>query len=386
MTRSTLKLLPLAAFVAAVAPSVCHSQTAAASSVTLYGTLDASVVSVDKACFASAGSAAAGICGANTRQGGVTAMAGGNVASPVFGMRGSEDLGGGLRANFQLEGDVDPANGTTDGATGAGINASGSTIGSMFRRASWVGLSGSWGSLTVGRRLNSFITNLLGTQVLLSNSVAVSAAAAGGFADFWVKNAITYSSPKMNGFAFEAMHALSNTAGSGSAGSMSSIGANYTVGGLTLYGGYQEHSASTSVVAATTVGHQSHYLAAKYTSGPFVVAAGMLKNEIDATATLKAVTREMRQVAMSYNVSKQLVTGITITEVEDARMTSLQARYALSPRSSLYAMANINEQGTRTDANGARVAIIPAWGARASAGPVANTTQQALAAGVIHRF
>ncbi|NBO76677.1 MAG: porin [Betaproteobacteria bacterium] len=365
MTRSTLKLLPLAAFVAAVAPSVCHSQTAAASSVTLYGTLDASVVSVDKTCFASAGSAAAGICGANTRQGGVTAMAGGNVASPVFGMRGSEDLGGGLRANFQLEGDVDPANGTTDGATGAGINASGSTIGSMFRRASWVGLSGSWGSLTVGRRLNSFITNLLGTQVLLSNSVAVSAAAAGGFADFWVKNAITYSSPKMNGFAFEAMHALSNTAGSGSAGSMSSIGANYTVGGLTLYGGYQEHSASTSVV---------------------VVAAGMLKNEIDATATLKAVTREMRQVAMSYNVSKQLVTGITITEVEDARMTSLQARYALSPRSSLYAMANINEQGTRTDANGARVAIIPAWGARASAGPVANTTQQALAAGVIHRF
>ncbi|MFM8509625.1 MAG: porin, partial [Betaproteobacteria bacterium] len=242
MHRTPIKLLSLAAFAALAAPGLSHAQAGAGSSVTLYGTLDASVASIDKTCFASAGSAAAGICGANTRQGSATAMVGGNVASPVFGMRGSEDLGGGLRANFQLEGDVDPANGTTDGATGAGINASGSTIGAMFRRASWVGLSGSWGSLTVGRRLNSFITNLLGTQVLLSNSVAVSAAAAGGFADFWVKNAITYSSPNMSGFAFEAMHALSNTAGSGSAGSLSSIGANYTMGGLTLYGGYQEHN------------------------------------------------------------------------------------------------------------------------------------------------
>ena len=371
---------------AAVATTSAFAQGAAAPQVTLYGVLDAGVTTVNKTCIASAGSAAADGCAANTRSAGITAVTGGNVASPLFGMRGSEDLGGGLRAVFNLEADVDPTNGNFDAVTGGGVNASGGTVGSLFRRAAWVGLSGDWGTLTTGRRLNSFIANLLGSQVLASNSVAVSTSAAGGFADFWVKNAVTYSTPNLNGFAAEAMYAFNNTPGIGSAGTLTSLGVSYTNGPLAVFGGYQDHKASTSTVAATTVGHNSNSVAVKYTLGDWQFAAGVIKTEFDATATLKAYKRDTRQVSMSYAVNKQLTAGLTYTEVEDARMNSLQARYSLSPRSSLYFMANFNQQGTRTDPNNARVAIPLAWGARALAPAVAGLSQQAMAVGVIHRF
>lgn len=57
-----------------------------------------------------------------------------------WGLRGSEDLGGGLKANFQLEGGFGPD-------TGALLNG-----GRLFGRQAWVGLAGSWGQLTVGRQ------------------------------------------------------------------------------------------------------------------------------------------------------------------------------------------------------------------------------------------
>ena len=51
---------------------------------------------------------------------------------------GSEDLGGGMRGIFQLEGGINPENGTTNAA--------------LFNRHAWVGLAGGFGELTVGRQ------------------------------------------------------------------------------------------------------------------------------------------------------------------------------------------------------------------------------------------
>jgi predicted porin len=64
---------------------------------------------------------------------------GGMVNTSRWGIRGSEDLGGGLNANFRLEGGINPD-------TGAQAEAA-----SLFDRRATVGLSGKWGRLDVGR-------------------------------------------------------------------------------------------------------------------------------------------------------------------------------------------------------------------------------------------
>ncbi len=56
-----------------------------------------------------------------------------------FGFKGSEDLGNGLKALFQMEFAVDTANGV---ATSGGVN----------NRLGWVGLSGGWGTAAIGRQ------------------------------------------------------------------------------------------------------------------------------------------------------------------------------------------------------------------------------------------
>jgi predicted porin len=70
---------------------------------------------------------------------GRTAQVSGMLNTSRWGLRGSEDLGGGLKAHFQVEGGFNPDTGTqSEGA-------------SLFDRRAFVGLSGKWGKLDIGR-------------------------------------------------------------------------------------------------------------------------------------------------------------------------------------------------------------------------------------------
>ncbi|MGZ5201509.1 MAG: porin [Telluria sp.] len=72
----------------------------------------------------------------------------GMVPSNV-GLRGSEDLGGGLKAVFNLENGIGVDNGMAQNG------------GRLFGRAAWVGLQGRFGTLMLGRQLNmTYIANL----------------------------------------------------------------------------------------------------------------------------------------------------------------------------------------------------------------------------------
>ncbi|GAA5236045.1 porin [Verticiella sediminum] len=69
-----------------------------------------------------------------------TGLLSGGQSGSRWGLRGSEDLGGGLKANFQLESGFNLNNGTL------GQN------GRLFGRAAWGGLSGGFGELRFGRQ------------------------------------------------------------------------------------------------------------------------------------------------------------------------------------------------------------------------------------------
>jgi predicted porin len=80
----------------------------------------------------------------------------GSVPSRV-GFRGSEDLGGGLRAEFTLENGFAP----DSGSLGQGNR--------LFGRQAWVGLSSSWGSLSFGRVYTMLLWANIGADLMGPN-------------------------------------------------------------------------------------------------------------------------------------------------------------------------------------------------------------------------
>ncbi|MFD1559435.1 porin [Paraburkholderia silviterrae] len=100
----------------------------AQSSVTLYGIVDAGLSYVTNAAKT------------NGKNRDVAAMMSGGEAADRFGFRGVEDLGGGLKAVFQLENGFNLANG--------GVQQNGR----LFGRQAFVGLSSPYGTLMLGRQ------------------------------------------------------------------------------------------------------------------------------------------------------------------------------------------------------------------------------------------
>ena len=110
--------------------------------------------------------------------------------SSRFGFRGTEDLGGGLKANFVMEAGVN----LDDGSSGNGG-------GNFFSRAAWVGLSGEFGEVRLGRQvLGSFGVHANGLAAGASNGLyEVGANIASGGVRF--SNAIQYRSPNFGGIS-----------------------------------------------------------------------------------------------------------------------------------------------------------------------------------------
>jgi len=123
--------------------------------------------------------------------------------SSRFGLRGTESLGGGLNAIFQME------NGSVNMTQGGG---------NLAGRDSFVGLSGGWGTFKMGRFLAPYddIHGIFGNDNTASTSLLSTASIwaqgwagqpeSGGFDDRLQKS-IRYDSPNMAGFYGEAQFA-----------------------------------------------------------------------------------------------------------------------------------------------------------------------------------
>ncbi|MEO8753112.1 MAG: porin [Casimicrobiaceae bacterium] len=125
--------------------------------------------------------------------------------SSRFGLRGTESLGGGLNAIFQVESSVNPAQ---SGGTLAG-------------RESYVGLQGGWGTFKLGRFLTPYddIHPIFGNVPTLTTSILSTASlwaqgflstATGGFDDR-VAASVRYDSPNLSGFNFELQYGQQGT-------------------------------------------------------------------------------------------------------------------------------------------------------------------------------
>ena len=149
----------------------------AQSSVTLYGVADVSLYDSDApGVTAQMSSSSSSMNNGNSR----------------FGFRGTEDLGGGLKVSFQMEGSV-------NSETGAG-NGSG---GNLFSRAANLSVSGGFGTFLMGRTLTpSFFGAAAWELTGFANYSAVANQFGGGAIPGVFRNSsqFTYTTPNMGGF------------------------------------------------------------------------------------------------------------------------------------------------------------------------------------------
>lgn len=208
MKKSLLALAVLGAFAGAAS---------AQTNVTIYGVVDA------------------GITRENGAAGSVTKLATGVQSGNRLGFKGTEDLGGGLKANFQIENGFNLDNGTQ-------------RQGALFGRQAYVGLSGNFGAINAGRQYNPVFNALdsidpFGTG-LTGSSTNLMASGANG--DTRTNNALTYTSPEVAGFTFNGMYGFGEVAGSTSSSRYYGLSVGYARGPVTAFLAYDNANNATN--------------------------------------------------------------------------------------------------------------------------------------------
>ncbi|MCO8576405.1 porin [Burkholderia multivorans] len=365
--------------------AAAHAQ----SSVTLYGLIDAGITYTNN-------------------QGGHSAWqeTSGSINGSRWGLRGTEDLGGGLKAIFTLENGFGINNGTLK------------QNGREFGRQAFVGLAHSgFGSLTLGRQYDSVVDflgplSLTGTQYggtqfahpfdndNLNNS-------------FRISNAVKYQSADFGGLKFGALYGFSNSTDF-SNNRAYSVGASYSFMGFNVAAAYMQlnNNINSLELAASDPGavagdwtfaasrQRTWGAGLNYAFGPATAGFVFTQTRLTDSAGISAgqsgvsggipLTGDTRFNNYELNARYALTPAFSLAgsyTYTDGRMEgqkpswhqfNLQADYALSKRTDLYL------QGEYQRVNGDGLAV----GANINGLGVASSTnkQIAVTAGMRHRF
>jgi predicted porin len=350
MKKTLLALAALAASSAALAQS----------SVTLYGVIDASVENVkgDKS---------------------VTRVSSDNLSTSRFGLKGTEDIGGGLKANFVLE-------------SGLAVDTGAANNTRFFNRAAWAGLNGSFGDVRLGRidsPIGDIAGNVLSAQPY-DDLVIVGTRAGKTYRR--VDNAVTYITPALvpgltTTLQYTTANGTSTVAGAETAGSdfgkAFGLSVKYVAGPLTAGLGYENIKDDNAVAgnqkANATLVYAGYDLgAAKVTAyydaetNTGAVAAGVPSRRLTVTGAKVAVPVSPEFTAIVGASVARNVNG-AVAGNDNVEIVTVKGIYTLSKRTSLYAMfTNVNND-TATSLN---------LGAAASN----DKTTRGIAAGVRHAF
>lgn len=375
--------------VAAVSASfavAAHAQ----SSVTLYGVIDAGLTYTS-----------------NVRGSSNWEQNSGAVDQSRFGLRGSEDLGNGLKAIFNLESGFNLNNGRY------------ANNGNEFNRQSYVGLSSNYGTVTLGKQYDAaqdFLAPLSatgswgGTQFAhygnLDNLSTTGSTA--------INNSVKFTSANYAGFTFGATYGFSNQAGGFNSNREYSFGAAYQFQGLRVAAAYAQQNnplsnaggasdgsnfgAGANAVAtlanggiAANIGNfrqRTYGVGASYAFGPAQVGAVWTQARLDNNA-LASVREDNYEVNAKYNLTPALGLGVAYTFTDNrgsvtginvgerVHQVGAQADYSLSKRTDVYAQVVY----AHSSLNGASI-----YNGNFGSNVSSSDNQTAATVGLRHRF
>ena len=316
MKKSLLALAMLSAIASiaqaqSVAEEPAHHSTATApehgasgqSSVTIFGIVDVGIA------HERGGSA-----------GSVTRMGSGILSGSRLGFKGTEDLGGGLSAKFHIEQGILADTGASDQG------------GLAFGRQSWVGLSGNFGSVTLGRQWN---THFLALDAVDPFDYSLAGAANNIISGpFRTNNAIKYESPKVGGFSGEVSYGFGEIAGNNRANRTIALSASYMNGPIMVI---LAHNRAEDPSPAFDNPVKNTALAGSYDFGP--AKLGLIYNVNKNNATIDN-NDMLVGVTVPFGASTFLASYIrkndkTVANL-DANQIAIGYIYALSKRTSFY--------------------------------------------------
>jgi predicted porin len=307
----------------------------------------------------------------------VRADASGLLASRV-GLRGREDLGGGLSAHFMLEAGLN----SDDGSQADGNR--------LFNRQAWVGVAGPLGELRLGRQntpqfyMNGkFDAFTSGTQASGWNNLFGAPPRA--------DNALGLFSPDLGGFRLQALLARGATGGAApleeaAASRNTHLAAEYARPGLYLGANWQAvRTAASGTLARRASAGGSWALSGAWT----LYASAGRENRADGSQRSRLL-----QVSAEYRFGAHAALGVGWAGLRDrldgaghgdARQLGVLYRYRLSPRTTLYgALARLAQDGRRNSFALLGAAVVaPAAQVRS---PLPGGDIRGTQAGILHTF
>jgi predicted porin len=283
----------------------------------------------------------------------------GKRAANTLGFKGTEDLGSGLTALFQLEIRYEPDTGTLENNTRP-----------LFQGQSRVGLSGDFGMVRIGRGLTPYqevigsfepwhgLPTQLGFYTDISvagfNSAPLDAGTGGtssGANTNRISNAVFYNSPVVSGFQVNASWATKEGITGGAAITGIGNGATYTSGQQASANPFSVAATYNNGPAAAMLGYERNAVESKVWSGAgsfsvtpeLKLMATYSHQNQEHTNTLRPITRAWL-VGATYGVGPgKVLAGYGQKHIEDTAKTkqlSLGYEYSLSKRTYLYVDAS----------------------------------------------
>lgn len=308
----------------------------------------------------------------------------GAAAPNLFGLRGTEDLGDGLKAVFKLEGMFNINNGQSTGG--------------LFSHDTYVGLNDDrWGTLTMGDQMDfmfySMVVDHWGPAFPFVSSISLRQGSFSGLNipngppgnnsfDFdrtlgaAIPNSVKYVSPTVAGLSFGAQYSFGGQAGAFGEDSGQSFGLNYHLGALALNGAYTY--IKYPELENGNAGIRNVGLGASYIVGPAEVAAMYTSTQNTANSARVGVYETDLTWTFSPffhgNLAYEFMKGNDVLNDQKANQETLSLTYSLSKRTNIY--SNIALQ----QASGG-----PAWISLAP-GPASGGRQIVVDLGVLHVF
>lgn len=333
MTKITPVALGIRVAIATICSMTVVTASHAQSSVTLYGITDASILYTSKTFNLSTGAI----------EGRQFSMQSAGENATRLGLRGIEDVGGGIAAIFNLESGIDISNGGYANSNGE-----------FFGRQAWVGITGGFGTLTAGLQFSPFLLSIFSIDsrglkqygsglITYVDNVIVTG--------LFNPNSVMYTSPEIAGVQARAMYAFGGTPGNFKAGEQYSGSLSYHYRGLLLTGAmYSGNSGGAAAVIPnpSTVAFAGRNIGASYSFD---------RLSIKAAYTLYKVAGSFDNRVISGGLTYSFTPAISIdggawythdgnNSNNHSILGSLGVDYFLSKRTTLYTqVAFVNNHG-----------------------------------------
>jgi predicted porin len=338
--------------------AAAHAQ----SSVTLYGVADSGLLyqSTSAATFQPRA----------PNLGHVYELKDGGIYSSFWGLKGSEDIGGGYKITFKLQGTFNTTNGKSGLSDTPGTTA-------LFNQYATVGATGPFGTFDAGRQIIPMIyamaeTDVRGAQYfgsILTAWLGINQAAGwpgtstnAPIGALYDSNALVYSSPKFYGTTLALEYAPGGVAGQFQGGTRESAVLKYSNYGLNLsavyYNGHDTnpfpltYPAAPATPATGLDNNRFYYFGAMYTISGFSVSGSYAIARNPAKSN--SVDFEMASGGLGYqfNPAFRITSGFYYLKdrnnsANHSSEFAIGAEYNLSVRTKAYAQVGyVNNKGT----------------------------------------